>query len=165
MTSRRTVLRVESLDERALPSAVASAAPAAAALAAAQPQPPSGQAHGTYAVQVGNPDAGTAYHVQGSGHVKGVGQFTFTGTLHRVGFIAQGHATGTLTLTNANGSVTLALTGPTQAGFARLPVTFAYHVSGGTGAYAHATGHAFLNLYLTPTPGGDGSHGTVLINF
>lgn len=162
MIVRRTVLRLEQLGERALPSA---AVPAAATAAALQSHMPGGQAHGTYSVLPGNPDIGKAYHVQGSGHVRGgVGDFTFTGTLHALGFIREGRATGTLTLSNAKGTLTLALTGPLQAGFSPLPVTFAYHATGGTGAYAHLPSHSFLNLYLTPAKGG-GSGGTVVINF
>jgi hypothetical protein len=71
------------------------------------------------------------------------------GSLAGTGFIAEGHATGTLTLTNARGSVTLALTGPSQDGFSP-PGSGAYTfaVRGGTGSYARTVGTGEVDLAL-----------------
>src|SRR5262249_51532344 len=70
------------------------------------------------------------------------------------GFVRHGHASGSLTLTSAKGSVTLALTGPDLRGFSALPARFEYAVTGGTGAYARVTGHGTLSLLLAARPSG-----------
>jgi hypothetical protein len=82
-----------------------------------------------------------------------------TGTLRSPGFIAKGHAGGTLTLTNAHGSVTISLKGPLQRGFSSLPNKFSFQITSGTGAYAGDTGRGMaqlsevLNDSSTPTVG------------
>jgi hypothetical protein len=50
--------------------------------------------------------------------------------------IAEGRATGTLTFTNADGSVTISLVGlDEQPGFAPIPKWWRYHVVSATGDY------------------------------
>jgi hypothetical protein len=86
---------------------------------------------------------------------------TVSGSVHSVSFILHGNATGTLTFRNARGTVTVALVGPTQNGFAPLPQDFHYQVVGGTGAFQHLTGQGTLHLALHPLPPFNGpAHGT-----
>ena len=102
------------------------------------------------------PDVGTSYALSGQGQVQPLGPTNVTGDLHSLGFILQGHAGGTLTLSNSKGTLTLGLTGPLQSGFSPLPGQFDYEITGGTGAFANATGQgtAFLVLLpaITPNP-------------
>jgi hypothetical protein len=165
MATRRTTLRVEELGSRVLPSA----APAAGLLpmvsarivTSTGQQTLAGQGQGTYAVRFAVPDAGTNYDLHGAAVLGGVGAVAVSGSVHSVGFVLHGTAGGTLTFSNARGTVTVALTGPTQNGFASLPQDFHYRVVGGTGAYQHLTGQGTLHLTLHALPSGTGpAHGT-----
>ncbi len=99
---------------------------------------------------VTNPDVGASLSLDGSGRVAPLGQVSSTGSLHMTGFIKTGHATGTLTLEGPKGSVTLALEGPSQAGFSGPPSALTYTITGGTGPYAGATGRGTATLTTTP---------------
>jgi hypothetical protein len=103
---------------------------------------------------MGVPDTGTRYDFQGTAKLAKLGDVTIQGSLVSLGFVAQGHAGGTLTFTNAHGSVTVALEGPLQNGFAPLPQTFTYHVVSGTGAYKNLKDHGSLELMLKADPVG-----------
>jgi len=98
------------------------------------------------------PDVGTTYDLSGKGQVRPFGPMDVTGTLHSLGFIQQGHAGGTLTLSDSQGTLTLQLTGPLQRGFSPLPNQFAFEITGGTDAFKNATGQgtAFLRLVADP---------------
>ena len=105
------------------------------------------------------PDVGTSYTLSGQGQVQPLGPTNVTGVVHSLGFIFQGHAGGTLTLSNSKGTLTLELTGPLQSGFSPLPNQFNYEIMGGTGDYANATGRGtaslelfWLSLPITPNP-------------
>jgi hypothetical protein len=93
--------------------------------------------------------------------------FTGTGTAGALGPVAAkgdivlpspvaatGVATGTLTLTSISttpadsGSVTLKLIGPIQKGKGTLPATMSYVITGGTGAFAGATGVGTIAITL-----------------
>jgi hypothetical protein len=76
-----------------------------------------------------------------------------SGTLHTPGFILQGHTTGTLVLSSAQGSITLQLVGPPQPGFSPPPSTLQYTITGGTGAYAGAAGQGTVTLQETNVHG------------
>jgi hypothetical protein len=114
----------------------------------------SGSAHGHYDESSVVPDAGKTVTFSGAGRVGGLGQVQFTGHFGTPGFITSGHATGTLVLSNARGTVTLALEGPTQPGFSAPPSTFAYTIVRGTGAYAARHGHGTLTMSLVPEHSG-----------
>jgi hypothetical protein len=110
-----------------------------------------GTATGTYFSPLFYPDAGHSYQLTGRGTFGRLGSVAVKGAVNGVAFIQSGHATGTLTLSNANGSVTLSLVGPEQPGFSRLPEQFNYQVASATGAYAHLHASGTLHLQLTPT--------------
>src|SRR5947209_1346661 len=126
MKRPRSSFRVEPLEPRTLLSA--SPWPPAAASAAAQVQVAAAQAatlagtiRGMYAFTSGIPDVGSTLRLSGSGRVQGLGPVRASGSVATTGFIASGHAGGTLTLSNPRGSVVLVLQGPTQPGFSPPP--------------------------------------------
>jgi hypothetical protein len=96
------------------------------------------------------PDVGTTYSLGTFGPFSGLGRAVVSGTLHTVGFIAQGQATGTLTLYAHRGSLTLTLTGPTQPGFSPLPSSFLFSITGSTGRLAGATGNGTVDVSFRP---------------
>ncbi|GAC1445213.1 MAG: hypothetical protein NVSMB52_05750 [Chloroflexota bacterium] len=87
-----------------------------------------------------NPDIGAVYDWKGHGTVKPLGTVAGSGKNHGVGYIAQGHATGTITVTNAKGSVTLSITYDATPGFSPPPVHGTYVITGGTGSYTGVKG-------------------------
>jgi hypothetical protein len=91
-------------------------------------------------------DAGLSQALQGQGKVAPLGMVTISGSIQLPGSIANGRPTGTVTLTNARGSVTLQLIGPVQAELTATPSKFTYTVISGTGTYqgAKGSGHASL---------------------
>jgi hypothetical protein len=93
-------------------------------------------------------DAGMQFLLRGSGILGGLPRFTATGRLRTTGLILKGHAEGEMMLTNAKGSITLKLEGPTQSGFAPLPHSFHFSVTGGTGAYRGVTDHGEATLRM-----------------
>jgi hypothetical protein len=163
MRSPNVRLRVEELGSRILPSRTPLPAGHVADLvhrAAVTPRPAPAPVnlHGTlqgtlFQVIRGPIDLGIQYGLTGAGELGGQPRFQVTGSLRRVGFIAQGQATGELTLTNAQGSIMLSLVGPMQPGFAPLPGGFHYTVTGGTGAYQGATGDGQVALRTRPVGG------------
>jgi len=102
-----------------------------------------GQLHSEFGI----PDDGRTFSLSGSGLVAGIGRASIAGNLQTTGFIAQGHAHGTLTLALEHGRITLELTGSnTQSGFAGLPSNFTYTVTSGTGRYRNVTDHGIAAL-------------------
>jgi hypothetical protein len=95
-------------------------------------------------------DIGVNYSFTGAADLARLGHVTVSGSALSLGNIQTGHASGTLVFTNAHGSVTVELTGPSQPGFAPLPTQFAYTVVSGTGAYQHLQDHGSLTLILAP---------------
>jgi hypothetical protein len=98
-----------------------------------------GEVGGSFSFTPTNPDVGHSQTLTGSGMVSPLGQVSASGTLTSLGFIAKGRATGSFTLSNANGSVTIALTGPRQSGFSALPRQFSFKIVRATGQYAGAS--------------------------
>ena len=90
------------------------------------------------------PDVGQQYALSGSGRVQTLGRVRAAGTVQSTGFIQNGQSTGTLTLRNAKGSITLDLTGPPQPGFSPLPNNYHFVITGGTGAYKSSSGNGAL---------------------
>src|ERR1700686_5232327 len=60
--------------------------------------PLDGTFHGSFHWHFGVPDVGETFAPKGSGHLGRVGQVSVTGSIQTTGFIAHGHAGGTLTL-------------------------------------------------------------------
>jgi hypothetical protein len=121
-----------------------------------------GQGQGTYSADLVQSGAGAQYRLSGNADIQGLGHVSVSGSLHGVGFIQHGHAGGTLTFTNAHGSLTVDLIGPIQDAFSPLPELFNEQIVSGTGAYAHWTGHegAQLDLWPVAGPADKGPHGT-----
>lgn len=113
-----------------------------------------GTGAGAYAVHRLLPDVGSSYELSGAGNVTKLGMVTVDAKLHSVGFIANGHAGGTLTFTNPRGSLTIELTGPSQPGFAALPSHFSYQVLSGTGSFQNVHGTGTIDVRLTPASSG-----------
>src|SRR5262245_40991994 len=112
MVRFRSVLKLEALDAREVPSAATplhgghrdplpAVAPRHYALA--------GHGGGSYATDEVWTDAGPQYHLSGSAQVADLGRVTIAGSVGGVGFVQRGHAHGSLTLSGAKGSVTLEL--------------------------------------------------------
>jgi hypothetical protein len=110
---------------------------------------PMEQLGGTWRTEPTLPDVGTIQNLQGTGVFAPLGSVRISGTLHTPGLILKGHTTGTLVLSNAQGSVTVQLVGPLQQSFSPPPSTFEYTIIGGTGAYAGLTGHGTANFFET----------------
>jgi hypothetical protein len=158
----RTRLQVEELAQRILP-ATTSVQPlfplfpfaTTAPLPATSPHALAGEGQGAF---LGNTRlfATTAITdtLTGTAFLNRLGDVTLAGTIHGVGGVAVGRATGTLTFRNTSGSVTVRLTGPLQTEFAALPQQFTYAVVGGTGAYTRVTDTGTLTLTLAPAAPG-----------
>src|SRR5262245_42471800 len=164
--SRSRLLNLEELGSRILPSATPLPAPPAPAqaLAGLDFHPGlHGQGRGAYQTDAVVSGAGRVYRLRGAADLAGLGHFALSGSVHAVGFIAQGHAGGTLTFRNARGTVTLALEGPEQPAFSPLPQTFSYRITGATGGYAGLSGSGQLSLALAGASTGgvqDPTHGS-----
>ena len=100
----------------------------------------------------------------GTADLGAMGMFQVHGALHGVGMIANGRAMGQLVLSNAHGTITLALHGRVQAGFAAIPNELVYSVSGGTGDFQHLTGYGVLGVKMTPAPIAQGQPPTGIID-
>jgi hypothetical protein len=105
-----------------------------------------GTAGGTYTRAISNPDTGSTYSLTGSAHLDWFGTVQATATIHTLGNVAYGHASGQIFITSSTGSITLGLTGPRQAGFSDLPHGFVYTVTHATGSMAHAGGQGTLTI-------------------
>jgi hypothetical protein len=146
---KQSSLRVEPLEGRALLSAAplqASVAPASLVRGFSYLFV-NGTAHGTVDAVPTIADAGTGVKLHGSANLSGIGKASLSGTLSGTGFIMQGNASGTITLTNHQGSVIFRLTGPSQRGFSAAPSgPYGFYVAGGTGRYAHTVGHGTVDV-------------------
>lgn len=179
--SRRRQPGVERLEAKSLLSSM-SALPAPLAQGAihvatiAEPNPNfdhqiflSGTAHGVYTRHNGLPDVGASYSVLAIGKLVPTGRTVAAGSLHSLGFIGQGHATGTLWLVAPGGVLKLELTGPVQNGFSALPGEFTFRVTAGTGRYRHDTGSGTVDVALTSPTGSPGpgsvQHGQAALVF
>jgi hypothetical protein len=118
-----------------------------------------GSGQGTFSQSPSRPaDLGVTDVFKGGAVVNQMGTVRLAGSLTGTGFIAQGQATGALTLANGRGSVTLTLSGPPQGGFQPPKSgTYTFAIASGTGAFAGAVGTGKVDLML----GG----GTFTMNF
>jgi hypothetical protein len=102
-------------------------------------------------------DTGVNDTLHGNGSVQPFGPLTVSGSLHGTGFIGNGRAGGTLTLTGTGGTLALHLVGPPQHGFQPLPSHFHFTVGEGTGSFQNATGEGRATLRLAFAPVAFGS--------
>jgi hypothetical protein len=105
---------------------------------------------GSYTIPLGNPDA-RSYDFAGTGTAGALGAADLAGSISPPGFIKSAPATGELTLTGATGSVTIDLTGHTQAGGSALPQEMSYKVTSGTSAFANAAGKGTVSIAIDTT--------------
>jgi hypothetical protein len=95
-------------------------------------------------------DAGLSYTLTRKADLAGLVSFQVSGWVQGLGMVASGRATGQLVLSDARGTITLALHGRVQPGFSPLPPEFVYSLSGGTGTYQRLRGYGVVALTLTP---------------
>lgn len=108
-----------------------------------------GTIQSAYTTQAPFPDAGTTLALSGFGRIRPLGNVQASGEIHTVGTVRTGRATGTLTLANNRGTLTLDLEGPPQGALAPPPPRFHYTVSGGTGDFAEVTGAGKVTFHRT----------------
>ena len=135
---RNRPLQVEALESYVLLTGLPAAGMIqAAAVSAADALHFSGTTKGTFVATQSNPDTGKDYHVVTQGKTTIGTPIAVTGDLVTPGFVAQGRTTGTLTVTTAKGTLTLAISSPLQKGFSPLPSLLTYRITGGTGVFAN----------------------------
>ncbi len=106
-----------------------------------------GTFRGVFSMDSAVPDVGHTFHLTGAGNISSTTNVQLTGTLHSLGFIASGNATGDITLTKGSDTAVLHLVGPVQAGFSPLPTNFQFTVTSATGVFAGLQdGKAKLNI-------------------
>jgi hypothetical protein len=156
MSVNRATLELLELGDRALPSPIVlqplDPPVALAAVVQSAAHPLHGFGAGRYRTPEVSIDAGTSFTLTGTAYLNGLGNFHVTGQVNGVGMIASGRATGELVLTNAHGTITLTLHGPTQQAFSPIPRELVYVVSGGTGSYSHLSGYGTVGIALSPAP-------------
>ena len=113
-----------------------------------------GTIRGTYTMPQVPPDGGPAYNFQGRTTIGVSGDVTVSGTVRLPGLIVAGQASGALTLRNAGGSITLAVTGPIEPGFGRFPSVLTYVIAQSTGAFAGKNGSGSIRVTLVPSTNG-----------
>jgi hypothetical protein len=106
---------------------------------------------GSYTNPLGNPDIPRRYHFTSSGTAGAMGSVDLTGSIAPPGFIRGSSSTGQITLTNANGSITIDVTGKLQTGGGPLPRKLTYTISDSTGNYVSAIGKGSVSLVLDTT--------------
>jgi hypothetical protein len=155
MSGRDKSPAIEDLEVRAVPSSIPFLSSGLSSMLGAHtqgnPAPVlSGSISGTLTQTIGMPDVGFHFTLHGTGKLSILGQVAATGNMHGVGFVAAGHAQGTLVLTNAHGTLTLHLDGTLQHGFSHLPNHFYFNVVKGTGSYAHVMASGTIELHQVP---------------
>jgi hypothetical protein len=99
-----------------------------------------GTLHGGFFLTATTSSVGGTFSFGIEGKVTPLGQTGDSGRIQTTGPVAQGMATGTLTIAAPKGSLKLQLSGPVQAGPAGLPATLSYTITSGTHSYRGATG-------------------------
>lgn len=130
-----------------------------------------GSASGSYSATTGS-DGSKSYVFSGSGTVNPFGAVgvTVSVTVPHSGTNPSAasstvQATGTVVLSNANGSITFSITGPAADMASRHPDVFQYTITSATGAYQGATASGYLNFAVSPTTTGSSEHGSFQITF
>jgi hypothetical protein len=105
---------------------------------------------GTYTTPLGNPDA-RSYVFTGTGTAGALGTATLDGTVTPPGFILSAPASGELTLTAPNGTVTLDLSGKPQPGGSPVPQKMTYVMSDSTGDFVNGAAKGSVAIALDTT--------------
>ena len=122
-----------------------------------------GQISGSWGIVPVPSDSGETELIHGSGKIRPLGEVNATGSLHGTGLIANGHAGGTVTMSNTKGSVTVLLTGPTQPAFTGIPSHFSFKIVSGTGQYALAKDQGKATLFeAVADPAGPTNAGVII---
>ena len=140
---RHARLELDTLERRDVPSGGVVTAPARVLAL-------SGEVDGIWRTRPRLPGGGNVQTLEGAGTVPALGQVQAVGTLHTAGFLAHRKTTGTITLANADTSVTLRLVGRRRSHFTGPPSTFRYTIVGGTGLDAGASGTGTATLTERP---------------
>jgi hypothetical protein len=160
MTTRRTVLNVEQLGARVLPSATAVLpvkTTGAIVSSATTIQKTTGAAwsgQGRFTITTNSATHAKTYNLQGSANFGSSGFFAISGSVTTDGN-KSGHAIGQIKLSDPHGTLILSLTGTTQAANSALPASLTYKVASGTGFFAHYSGQGTFTLSPTLFPGFD----------
>lgn len=169
VSRRRAVfLNVEALDQRiALSSAMSPAMAATAVVGNAvnrSATPIRVTVKGQYTIPLSEPGGSLTYTLAGTGKASPLGQVAAIGTIRTPASTGGGYGQnqGLLTLSNAQGALTLRLTGPVQARVTSLVRQFA--VQSGTGAYQGLFGRGIVTLHLTPTSIDSGGEFTLILH-
>ncbi len=153
MSSNRTVLELHTLGERTLPSGVVpTPVPFGSVVIAHSSHPLHGLGNAAYTGPAISIDAGAGFALTGAANLGALGQFHMKGAIQGVGLVESGRAMGEITLTNAHGTITLALHGRVQPAFSPIPVELVYSLTGGTGDFQHVTGYGSVGVKLEPAP-------------
>jgi hypothetical protein len=139
----------------------AAVAAAAAQVGPGQVTPPylvetplNGSLQGSYTSHAGPSASGTTLGPQGSGQVTPLGRVSVAGSIAIPGFNFDVQSSGTLTLRDARGTLTLKVSGATATRSGKLPDTLSYTTVSGTGAYVHLYDTGTLRLSLDPSTTG-----------
>ncbi len=147
---------LEGMESRLVPSAGLGNLAAAQVHALHSTPKPSvaGVLRGHYITELNHPliaDLPLTFDLNGGGRVGPLGQVQLSGKLYVGGFKPPGSPdTGTLTLTNAKGSITLNVSGTIHTGEEGGVSALKVIVAGGTGAYANTRGLGMGVLRLGP---------------
>jgi hypothetical protein len=167
MTKNSFPLKLEVLEGRETPSTVvttvtqvagipvthvttATVAPSTSTTTVQQTHALAGSGTGSYICTLEYMTMPSGYHFTGAGTVKGMGAVQMQIDVYGNGFVNNGSAHGTITMTNAKGSVTVQITGPMQPKLSPLPQWFQYKIVQSTGAYKGMQDHGTLRLVRTP---------------
>jgi len=144
-TGQRFHIQVEALEDRTVPSVTPLVTGSAGGQVTLH-----GDVRGTWAASFANPGTGVHETLNGWGTVQPLGRVQASGDLQIPGFLRMGQWRGKLTLTDAQGSLTLSLLGPLAGNFGKTPGSLSYTITGGTGQYAGTSGHGTAGLQQMP---------------
>jgi len=151
MSPFKSFLKLEELGSRILPSSTT--LPFLPGSTPARVRPAHYALEGLGSGTVATPPTNTAqqHKLTGTANTADLNRVSVSGSVSGVGSTPRGYATGTLTFTNARGSVTVQLTGLTeQTAHSPLPKYFRYTIVSSTGDYRHLQQHGTLRLDLQP---------------
>jgi hypothetical protein len=149
MSDRRTILGVEVLDGRVLPSGgpILPSMGFDQVAVVQQHHGLAGHGQGLVAFVQPIPNVGASYRLYGTARLADLGLVSVHGWLTASALIQNGPAQGELTFSNEQGSVTIELT-RLELSRPESPLWFHYHVKTATGAFAQLTDDGTMRLDL-----------------